>query len=1087
MWLCTAIEDRNRNRISLTYESGRLAEVVDSAGRTLRFRADREGRVAAIEVKNALSGGRWVTCESYEYDAAGHLVTATDADGFSAHYEYDEEHRLTGDTDRIGLCFHFRYDAQGRCIESWGDYPGRMDPSLDQNVPERLASGRHRAKGVHHCVFEYVDDDFTHVVDSTHVGHFEHNEHGLLTNAHDSGPNPMRAAYTSEGFLKALEHPDGGIDRYEWDGRGNVLSHTDPLGAATSIARDAMGLAIEIVDPLGGVTRITRDARGNPEAVADPLGQVTSYRYDERGLITEHVDPGGGKTSYTYDAQGNLASMSLPNGASWRFRHDHLGRLVERIDPTGSATRLLYSHRGDLIQVTDALGGVTRYQYDGERHLVHVQNPSGHGTTFGWGGYHRLCWRKDANGNVLQLRYNREGELTAVVNEHGEQHLLKYDLYGRLIEERTFFGSVLQYRLDAMGRPSRITATWTPGDLSHREVGLNGDATQVELVYDIAGQLVERAFSDENERFIYDALGNLIEAEWSGGRLEFVRDPLGRVVRETQSLTGAAPVVVEARHGVLGARTERRTSLGHTERISRDVLGSRIRTVLDDSVSIEHEVDPTAREIARRLAGGGVIESAFDPLGRLVQRRVTGAPGAVTVGRGQPAWVGRLPDATTALSSYRYDDAGELVARIGRGGVTTELCYDPLGQLLAMVPANAPRELFRYDAAGNLYEADETPPREYAPSGRLLRKGGTEYRWDAEGRLVEKREHGEGGAARIWRYAWNSAKLLARVDTPEQERIEFDYDPFARRVRKRVYARDRTAHAWHLARDVRFVWDGDTIAHEVTSRPAGTGDPDVEVRTYCFEDEAFVPAAHREADGRWVHYTNDPIGTPERLVDDTGAVVCELSRRAWAVDVPAGARASTPIRFQGQYEDSETGLYYNRFRYYDPDSGRYISADPLGLAGGIQSWSYGRNPIVWVDPFGLISMDHDRIAHGGYYTRKAQRRAAYQGRIAPYPKHRRARSCDEAAAMSARGGPAQYDPSVNADALEREAIRRGTVSRGNPMTDHNFHTLHRFDSPVGYANGEPTRWLRAEYASGSIHGHPRPLSEVRKFIPDAEP
>ncbi|WP_437287294.1 DUF6531 domain-containing protein [Sorangium sp. So ce406] len=57
----------------------------------------------------------------------------------------------------------------------------------------------------------------------------------------------------------------------------------------------------------------------------------------------------------------------------------------------------------------------------------------------------------------------------------------------------------------------------------------------------------------------------------------------------------------------------------------------------------------------------------------------------------------------------------------------------------------------------------------------------------------------------------------------------------------------------------------------------------------------------------------------------------------------------------------------------------------------------------------------------------------------------------------------------------------------NPMTDHNFHTLCRFDSPVGYANGEPTRWLRAEYASGSIHGHPRPLSEVRKFIPDAEP
>jgi RHS repeat-associated protein len=239
--------------------------------------------------------------------------------------------------------------------------------------------------------------------------------------------------------------------------------------------------------------------------------------------------------------------------------------------------------------------------------------------------------------------------------------------------------------------------------------------------------------------------------------------------------------------------------------------------------------------------------------------------------------------------------------------------------------------------------------------------------------------------------------------------------------------------------------------------------------------------------GEWFHYVNDPIGTPERLVDERGEVACALRREAWGrTEAAPGARTSTAIRFPGQYEDPETGLCYNRFRYYDPEAGRFISRDPIELDGGTNCWTYVPNPSGWIDPLGLISAEHDRIAHGGYYTRKAQRRAAYAARAATYPKHKKARSCAEAAKMSEGGGAAQFDPSVDADALTREALRRGTVVRGNPIEDANFHALYRFDEPIGYADGKPTRWLRAEYAGREIHGHPRPLSEVRKKIPKAK-
>jgi RHS repeat-associated protein len=83
-------------------------------------------------------------------------------------------------------------------------------------------------------------------------------------------------------------------------------------------------------------------------------------------------------------------------------------------------------------------------------------------------------------------------------------------------------------------------------------------------------------------------------------------------------------------------------------------------------------------------------------------------------------------------------------------------------------------------------------------------------------------------------------------------------------------------------------------------------------------------------------------------------VVCALDRRVWGHAEPAtGSRRSTPLRFQGQYADDETGLHYNRFRYYDPETGRYLSPDPIGLKGGPNAYGYARDPTHWIDPLGL--------------------------------------------------------------------------------------------------------------------------------------
>jgi YD repeat-containing protein len=163
------IDDRNKNRIALTYDEGRLAEVKDSAGRTIKLTSTQDGRITTLQVKNAEQQGRWFRFARYEYDEKGRLVRVTDADHHAWTYAYDEFNRLVRDTDRAGLSFCFRYDQKDRGIEAWGEYIGKKDPSLADDVPKFLCDGRTRAKGIYHRKFDYHSRGYTEVTDRTRI------------------------------------------------------------------------------------------------------------------------------------------------------------------------------------------------------------------------------------------------------------------------------------------------------------------------------------------------------------------------------------------------------------------------------------------------------------------------------------------------------------------------------------------------------------------------------------------------------------------------------------------------------------------------------------------------------------------------------------------------------------------------------------------------------------------------------------------------------------------------------------------------------------------------------------------------------
>jgi RHS repeat-associated protein len=186
-----------------------------------------------------------------------------------------------------------------------------------------------------------------------------------------------------------------------------------------------------------------------------------------------------------------------------------------------------------------------------------------------------------------------------------------------------------------------------------------------------------------------------------------------------------------------------------------------------------------------------------------------------------------------------------------------------------------------------------------------------------------------------WQYKWDANGSLKEVSRPDRKTVAFEYDALGRRTAKT-----------YDGKVTRRVWDGNTPLHEWTydekDRPKIVTDefglshkegeePTENITTWVFEEGSFRPAAKLMEDKKYSIIT-DYLGTPARMYDEKGQLIWEarLDMYGKVANFAGRSLSDCPFRYQGQYEDAETGLYYNRFRYYDASTGCYISQDPIG-------------------------------------------------------------------------------------------------------------------------------------------------------------
>jgi RHS repeat-associated core domain len=880
--------------INLHYnEHNQLTQLQGNWGKSLVLSRNSEGRIIRVELKDRASGARKTLAE-YDYDSCGDLIAQRNARGVGEKYEY-RNHLIQKRTLVTGFNFYFEWDGEdsnARCIHQWGD------------------------RGIYDYRFEWFPDQSrSKAIDSLgKIREYEYNQYGQIVAELDCEGGLHQYAY-ERGRKRRYTDPEGNTTDYFFDRHNNPAGYRDALGNRVALSW-FQGRLTSITDKDKSHWRREYDSKGQLVALIDPFLQATRYTYNTDGMLASVTDPMQRTTRYEWSGQGELLAIIGPEGHQRRLSYDTWGQLAtaEIILADGTSAgkiQFLYTPTGRVEKVVAPNGDITHYTYNDNDQLVRHSDPQGRTTEFKYDGLSQVVERIDPEGNRLKYEYDSERNLTALINEKGEKYQFFYDGNERLIKEIGFDGRIQHYKYDKAGRL-----------IKHLDAG----EVMTEFERNALGQLLTRTsrsitrktLEPEVTRFNYDAKGRLLETYNAHQFVSFTYNAFGNLTKE--------------HHSDLNGQRQRISASMVDINFSNVWPGKRSGIQLPDGQCIDYGFDPQNRLSQISLNGEIITQIERDFLGREVSRT---QGDLITFAEYDPA--GRLQKQTSynqkqkiagpIQRQYGYDNFGNL-NQLSDGPEETRYVYDLLNRL-KKVEGNLP-ETFSFDPAGNLLQAGSENASSSVKGNRLYIQGDRKYTYDTRGNLIQESRGKDGKLVTTFEYNLNNQLIKT---TRNGQITTYTYDPLGRRISKT-----------DTFGTTRYLWAGDKMVQEQRNSIK---------KTYIYEPESFRPVA-QVVDGKTYHYHLDHLGTPRELTDDSGKVVWKVRYKTYGnVAVKEVEEVENNLRFQGQYFDEETGLHYNRFRYYNPNTGQFITQDPIGLLGGVNNYQYAPNPVTWVDPFGL--------------------------------------------------------------------------------------------------------------------------------------
>lgn len=882
--------------VSLFYSGKSLVGITDSCGRVITFDLDHKSRISGIYLES-LKGRSLLV--AYEYNEAGDLAVIKDALLQAVTIEYNN-HLMVAKTDRNGQTFYWEYDAEKRCTHTWGD-EGLLEGWLEYH-PELGYNIITDALG-NQSVY-YYNEDF------------------LCTQIKDALGNSRFYEYTETFELYREIDEEGYLTGYTYDEKGNLTAVIQPDSAQYTYVYDENDRLIIANDPEGGTTIWNYDEEGNLKTTIAPDKGITAFSYNENGLVSEIRDVNKGITQLEYDAEFNLVKLTLPYGEIATWTYNEKGEVEKAVNPEGGVQKFSYDPLGRVTQIIHPDHTSVQLRYNAYDEVIHAKDQD-HDVKFTYTPLGNLKMREE-NGVKVEFNYNRNEELVNVKNEHNELYRFERDGNGDVIREIGFDGLSRSYHRDRAGRlifVERPADRWT------------------KFENDALGRITRAEYHDETwEAFSYNKKGQLVEAVNSEMAVRLQRDVLGRIVKEIQS-----EHIVESVYNRNGSKTLISSSLGAKIMHDYDKMGRLSATVakteiLEASWEMKLKYNAVGLELSRNMSGGVESKWEYDNVGRPLQHKVNAKH---TIVRHR---------------KYSWSANNRLWRMVNDiNGLETGYSHDAFGNLAWARYEDGQYDYKLPDEVGNLFKTKQKNDRDYGAGGKLLRDTDYKYSYDAEGNLVAK------DGKDIWKYEWFGNGMLKAVVRPDNTVVNFEYDALGRRsakivknnITRFVWNANILLHEWQYDNSDRPKWIVDKNGFLVTDKSEPLSN---EMITWIFEEGTFKPTAKIEGDKKYSIVT-DYLGTPCMAFDENGQKVWGAELDIYGkIRTLEGEKCFVPFRYQGQYEDIETGLYYNRFRYYDSNSGNYIKQDPISILGGNQLYGYVKDTMALVDVFGLMPL-----------------------------------------------------------------------------------------------------------------------------------
>ena len=808
---------------------------------------------------------------------------------------------------------------------------------------------------------------------------------GLIQTVKLTDTTSQTAPYSTNGQIRQWT--------YTWNGNGRLSSLDGPKGVDANGKND--------------ITSYTYDTAGNLLTATDALGKVTTFStYDANGRPGKMTDANGINTMFVYDAQGRLSSSTVKDpgnntalDAVTSFTYDVEGRVTGVTAPATDQLIIDYDLAGRATAVRAASGEQIAYSYDGMSDVTAETVKRADATT----------------ARTITRTFDGIGRMVTEVLGTNRTTTWTYDQLDNVVSTVSARSNTTQQAFDALNRLTSTIAPDTGSTTSayddHDAMTSFADAKQVTTTFvrDGFGEVIQEVSPDRGtSTYYYDLAGDRIaEVDGRGQRIDYVRDALGRVTKKTPAGRPASETVTYTYDtaGITGSYGKGRLATvvdgTGTTKFSYDARGNMLtkQQVIGTTTAatLKYTYDLADRIVSMTYPSGRVVSYARDTKGRVVtvKTRPTATGTDVTLASGLTyeafgsMLTATLGNGLTLAQSWGNDGrlATKRLYKTSGGTNLSMLTYaydndDNISSITDGVTA-ANTVAYAYDTVNRLSQS-------VASSGTIKRQ---DFTFDTNGnrsRIDYRTNATDANPVSSSTYALNTGtnQLASVVDSTGTRAISYDargntsgetrpgsvtvttgYDGYGRLISYKNSNVSALAHAYNGLDDRistatttgsttdtrRFVYDGDgrllgeygTSATNVKAEtiwlsPAtgGSGRPfggDEGVSGYAPLAEVVGTTVY------WVH--GNHLGVP--IVTTTSAAAT------------ASLTGFTRVGFPGQTQ-TLSDLYYNRYRDYDPNLGRYIQADPIGLAGGDNAYSYAmNNPIKITDPLGLAPRQLD--------------------------------------------------------------------------------------------------------------------------------